>query len=163
MFPDGPIFAVLLLLGLAAPFLMWRRPGGKESALIVAIAIVLLAVPLMTTMFDYRYFLPAIPFLGLAGAFGLSAIWTRVPGTGARAALIGAAAIFVGCVSLAFALSAAPAKTAIGPKKSHGRCANLTPQKTPRSRRRTDLPSGRSPARRTPRCSARSRLGRGSK
>ena len=112
MFPDGPIFAVLLLLGLAAPFLMWRRPGGKESALIVAIAIVLLAVPLMTTMFDYRYFLPAIPFLGLAGAFGLSAIWTRVPGTGARAALIGAAAIFVGCVSLAFALSAAPAKTA---------------------------------------------------
>src|SRR5205809_845499 len=56
-------------------------------------------------------------------------------------------------------MAIAPATNAAGPNHSHGRCASLTPQKTPRSRRRTDLPSGRSRARRTPRCSARSRPG----
>jgi hypothetical protein len=112
MFPDGPFFAVMLVLGVAGAWLLIGRPSGGPLALIVAIAIALLAVPLMTTMFDYRYFLPAIPFISLAGAFGAHAIWERAPSVGARAALIGGAAIFIGGISLAFALSAAPAATA---------------------------------------------------
>lgn len=112
MFPDGPMFAVLLVLGIAGAWLLIGRPSGPPTALVVVIAIALLIVPILTTMFDYRYFLPAIPFLSLGGAFGASAIWERAPGRGARAALIGVPALFVGGVSLAFALSAAPAATA---------------------------------------------------
>lgn len=112
MFPDGPFFAVMLILGLAGAWLLIGRPSGGPVALIVVIAIALLVVPIMTAMFDYRYFLPAIPFISLAGAFGAHAIWERAPSAVARGALIGGAAVFVGGISLAFALSAAPAATA---------------------------------------------------
>jgi hypothetical protein len=112
MFPSGPFYAVMLILGLAGAWLLIGRPSGGPVALIVAIAVALLAVPVMTTMFDYRYFLPAIPFISLAGAFGAHAIWERAPGVAARAALIGGPALFVGGVSLAYALSSAPAATA---------------------------------------------------
>ena len=112
MFPNGPFYAVLFILGMAGAWLLIGRPSGAPVALMVAIGIALLAVPIMTTMFDYRYFLPAIPFISLAGAFGLHAIWERAPGIAARAALIGGSALFVGGVSLAYALSAASAATA---------------------------------------------------
>jgi hypothetical protein len=112
MFPSGPFYAVMLILGIAGAWLLIGRPSGGPTALIVAIAIALLAVPIMTAMFDYRYFLPAIPFISLAGAFGAHAIWERAPSAVSRAALIGGAGVFVGGISLAFALSTAPAATA---------------------------------------------------
>ena len=111
-FPDGPIFAVLFVLGIAGAWLLIGRPSGPPVALMLATAIALLAAPIMTTMFDYRYFLPAIPFISLAGAFGVHAIWERAPGVAPRAALVGGSAVFVGGVSLAFALSAAPTAAA---------------------------------------------------
>jgi hypothetical protein len=112
MFPDGPIFAALLIFGLIGAWLLIGRPSGGPVALVLVIALTLLIVPVATTMFDYRYFLPAIPFISLAGAFGVHAIWVRAESAAARGALIGGAALFVGGISLAFALSASPAATA---------------------------------------------------
>jgi len=112
MFPDGPIFAALLIFAIVGAWLLIGRPSGGPVALIVVIGLALLIVPVATTMFDYRYFLPAIPFISLAGAFGVHAIWERAESGVARAALIGGSALFVGGISLAFALSAAPAATA---------------------------------------------------
>src|SRR5207237_10082631 len=50
MFPNGPFYAVMLLLGIAGAWLLIGRPSGGPVALVVAIAIALLVVPIMTTM-----------------------------------------------------------------------------------------------------------------
>ena len=111
MFPDGPFLAVVLALGVVAPFVL-RRRGRLEAGLFVCLAIALLLLPLVTAMFDYRYLLPATPFLSLAAAFGLVGIRSRVSTVRVRVLLLVVIAFFVGGISLAYALGSNPARTA---------------------------------------------------
>jgi hypothetical protein len=46
--------------------------------LFAALGLVVLLVPAMTAMFDYRYLLPALPLLPPAGALGASVLWARL-------------------------------------------------------------------------------------
>jgi hypothetical protein len=70
----GPLLAIILATGLAG--VIRRRP----AALPWATAVCLLTVPLLTTDFDYRYVLAAVPPACLAGAL---AVFTY-PGSGIR-------------------------------------------------------------------------------
>ena len=63
IFLRGPMLAVVLGLGLAG-----IRRHGADAALAWAIAVSLVTVPLLTTDFDYRYTLPAIPVACIAAA-----------------------------------------------------------------------------------------------
>jgi hypothetical protein len=80
VYVNGPLTAVLLALGLLA--WLWRRGMGDfgPAALLFASSGVLLVVgATMTSMFDYRYLVPAVPLIGAGGALGGAALagWLR--------------------------------------------------------------------------------------
>ncbi len=73
--------AVLIVL----PLLGWLLPGeGRrrfpaESMMLTSSGLLLVVGATMTTMFDYRYLLPALPLIGTGGALGASSCvrWLR--------------------------------------------------------------------------------------
>jgi hypothetical protein len=65
VFLRGTMLAVILVVGLLG---VLRR--GRGGALTWTVALFLLLVPLLTTDFDYRYVLPAVPFACAAAAIG---------------------------------------------------------------------------------------------
>jgi hypothetical protein len=78
----GPLLAVLLLLGLAGAIVAWsrtRRRYGPESLLFTAAAFGLLLFPTIFAVYHFRYYVPAIPFAGAAGAIGAATLleWRR--------------------------------------------------------------------------------------
>lgn len=75
VYTPGPVLAVALILGIIGAVLRPRRRTRKRSArpecfLFASMGTVLLLVPAATAVFDYRYLLPAIPFLSMAGVLG---------------------------------------------------------------------------------------------
>ncbi|GAA2168094.1 hypothetical protein [Actinomadura napierensis] len=62
----GSMLGAVLLAGLAG--LLRRRRARRETALLWATAVTLLAIPPVTVDFDYRYMLPAMPFACFAAA-----------------------------------------------------------------------------------------------
>lgn len=80
VFTYGPLIALALLLGLIgsrrAPGLRDRRISA-ESLLFTSSALIVLLVPTMTVMFDYRYLLPALPLIGPAGVLGANVLSRR--------------------------------------------------------------------------------------
>jgi hypothetical protein len=73
----GPLLAFALLLGIAGIVV----PAGGDtrlrsaSALFTLGALALLLLPVMATVFHFRYVMPAIPLAGVAGSIGATAIW----------------------------------------------------------------------------------------
>jgi hypothetical protein len=88
----GPLLAVLLLLGLAGAIVGWSRtrrpPFGPESLLFTAGAFGLLLFPTIFAVYHFRYYVPAIPFAGAAGAMGAATLlaWLRSRRHGRQAA-----------------------------------------------------------------------------
>jgi multisubunit Na+/H+ antiporter MnhF subunit len=82
----GPLLAAgLVVMGTA---LLRRRPlrappevdeaslpPRADLALLLAVAVVLLVVPNATVVFDYRYLLPAIPFVAAGAALACARLW----------------------------------------------------------------------------------------
>jgi hypothetical protein len=76
----GPLYAVILLMGLGGVLtitrrplrLRWRRRRGSMFPWITAVA--LLVVPIATADFDYRYLLPSIAFACLAAGLGFAPV-----------------------------------------------------------------------------------------
>ncbi|HEY1625851.1 MAG TPA: hypothetical protein VGG16_18835, partial [Streptosporangiaceae bacterium] len=85
VFTYGPLFALIMLLGLGGLVRIRRQPAGVRwylpfpvrfsvrwcrsgSMLPWATAVVLLVFPIASADFDYRYLLPVLPFAGLAAA-----------------------------------------------------------------------------------------------
>ena len=79
----GPLFGVIMLLGLGGVLRVQRRPlrlrwyRRAGSMLPWVTAVVLLVFPIATADFDYRYLLPVLPFACLAA--GLAFAPARVP------------------------------------------------------------------------------------
>jgi Dolichyl-phosphate-mannose-protein mannosyltransferase len=79
----GPLFGVIMLLGLGGVLRVQRRPlrlrwyRRRGSMLPWVTAVVLLVFPIATADFDYRYLLPVLPFACLAA--GLAFAPARVP------------------------------------------------------------------------------------
>jgi hypothetical protein len=81
VYTPGPLLALAALLGLVAVF---RRRRGADSAAVrwgafclSAAGIALLVVPSATATFDYRYLLPDLVVLPLAGALGWRVLFPR--------------------------------------------------------------------------------------
>ncbi len=75
-YTQGPLLLLAFVVGLASGWLVrgtrrWDGPFAAVTGLLV------LAVPSLTVMFDYRYGLPALPVLMLAGAIGVQALIDR--------------------------------------------------------------------------------------
>jgi hypothetical protein len=79
VFMPGPLLALTILLGFAGG-LGWRGRWRlrAESLLLTVFGILILIVPVMTVMFDYRYMLPALAVLPPAGVLGTVALRDRV-------------------------------------------------------------------------------------
>jgi hypothetical protein len=83
IFTWGPLFGVIMLLGLGGVLRVQRRPlrlrwyRRQGSMLPWVTAVVLLVFPIATADFDYRYLLPVLPFACLAA--GLAFAPARVP------------------------------------------------------------------------------------
>ena len=106
----GPLFGLILVLGLGSIIRVTRRPGGgfrlerwragpsaMPSALPWACAVVLLVFPIAVADFDYRYVLPVIPFACLAAGLAFASPASRTDPSepspaGAEAALPSAGA-----------------------------------------------------------------------
>ncbi len=86
----GPLFGLILVLGLGSIVRVTRRPGGgfrlerwragpsaMPSALPWACAVVLLVFPIAVADFDYRYVLPVIPFACLAAGLAFASPASR--------------------------------------------------------------------------------------
>ncbi len=60
--------------------MMGRGAGRTRSAcfLFAVTGLALLLAPVMTTVYHFRYVLPALPLLGPAGALGLSVLLDRL-------------------------------------------------------------------------------------
>jgi hypothetical protein len=84
LWTPGPLLAVLLLAGLAAAFGLGRarRSGDRvATGLLVACCVVPLATGAAVAGFSWRYQLPQLPLLPVAGALGLAALVRgRAPG-----------------------------------------------------------------------------------
>jgi len=117
-YPEGPLLAVLVVLSLFAIVPRGRtRRTSPEAALLAASGLAVLIVAVATVMFDYRYLLPALPFLGVAAALGLQTFtelhpaaeeglpWFRRPHVRRLLWVGGVAAVIVGGASLAFTLA----------------------------------------------------------
>ena len=79
VFVPGPALALALVLGLAGGLGFrgrWRLRG--ESLLFTVIGILVLIVPVITVMFDYRYMLPALALLPPGGVVGAVALRDRI-------------------------------------------------------------------------------------
>ena len=76
----GPLFGVILLIGLYALIPLRRRDGkfrfGRwrdgPTMMPFVCAVVLLVFPIMVVDFDYRYVLPAVPFACLAAGLAFA-------------------------------------------------------------------------------------------
>ena len=86
----GPLFGLILVLGLGSIIRVTRRPGGgfrlerwragpsaMPSALPWACAVVLLVFPIAVADFDYRYVLPVVPFACLAAGLAFASPASR--------------------------------------------------------------------------------------
>jgi hypothetical protein len=73
----GPLLAVALLIGVAGIVVPGR--GGRdlraECALFALGGLALLLLPVMTTVYHFRYVLPTVPLAGAAAALGATAVW----------------------------------------------------------------------------------------
>jgi hypothetical protein len=87
----GPLLALMLLLGLTGAIVGWSRtsrpPFGPESLLFTAASFGLLLFPTIFAVYHFRYYVPAIPFAGAAGAIGLATLsaWLRRKRAGRQA------------------------------------------------------------------------------
>ncbi|MHB8511015.1 MAG: hypothetical protein ACYDCC_02445 [Actinomycetota bacterium] len=77
----GPLQLIAILLGLAGAI---GSPGAlrlrAESLMFAFVALAMLLLPLITSMFDYRYSLPALPFTGPSLAIGGTVVARRIKG-----------------------------------------------------------------------------------
>jgi hypothetical protein len=86
----GPLFGLIMVLGLGSIIRVTRRPGGGfrlarwrdgpsalPSALPWACAVVLLVFPIAVADFDYRYVLPVVPFACLAAGLAFASPASR--------------------------------------------------------------------------------------
>ena len=86
----GPLFGLILVLGLGSIVRVTRRPGGgfrlgrwregpsgMPSAMPWACAVVLLVFPIAVADFDYRYVLPVVPFACLAAGLAFASPASR--------------------------------------------------------------------------------------
>jgi 4-amino-4-deoxy-L-arabinose transferase-like glycosyltransferase len=71
---EGPAMALLLLLGLLAPFVT-RADQRRAATLFLAAALVLLVAPILTSEYDYRFTVPAFGALAAAAAYGAWGCW----------------------------------------------------------------------------------------
>lgn len=82
VYTQGPVLALGLVLGLAGSIAGARGPRRRtlraEALLFAASGAAVLIVPATTSMFDYRYLLPSLVLLPVAGAIGGQALWERV-------------------------------------------------------------------------------------
>ena len=90
----GPLLALLLFTGLAGAVVgVFRRRDDhlpSAAALFALSGLVLLLVPVATTVYHFRYVIPVLPLAGAAGAIGATALLRRARSDGpvtARAAL----------------------------------------------------------------------------
>ena len=72
----GIPMALLLLLALAAPFAV-ARERRPAAALLAAAAYALLVFPILTSSYDWRYVVPALPLLAGAAAAGAAGLAAR--------------------------------------------------------------------------------------
>jgi hypothetical protein len=76
VYTGGPLAAIAVTLGLAAPLLAWRWPAHRRQAAagaMFALCVVgLLLFRLALGAFGYRYFIVTIPFIGAAGVAGIA-------------------------------------------------------------------------------------------
>lgn len=70
VFVRGPLLAIMLLMGLAGIAARWRSWGGR-ALLPWGLAAALIVGPAVTSDFDYRYLLPAIPLACIAAAISM--------------------------------------------------------------------------------------------
>ena len=84
VYAQGLILLMMTILGLLG-VVVGRRTGENgerslraESFLFVGAALVLLVGAVTSTVYHFRYVIPAIPLLGPAAALGASVIWSRV-------------------------------------------------------------------------------------
>jgi hypothetical protein len=75
----GPLMALTALLALLAPCVC-PRPLRRPAVLLLAVGLVLLLVPILTTMYDARYVVPALGPLAAAAALGATGLLKRVGG-----------------------------------------------------------------------------------
>ena len=69
----GPLLGALLVAGLTGPWASrrrWRGQQGTACLLLSLLGVVVLLAPVTTTVYHFRYVLPALPLLGPAGALG---------------------------------------------------------------------------------------------
>ncbi len=69
----GPLLGALLIAGLAGSWASrprWRDRRGSACLLLSLLGLVALLAPVMTTVYHFRYVIPALPLLGPAGALG---------------------------------------------------------------------------------------------
>jgi Dolichyl-phosphate-mannose-protein mannosyltransferase len=79
VFLPGPVLALTILLGLAGGLGVRGRWNLRaESLLLTVVGILVLIVPVMTVMFDYRYMLPSLALLPPAGVLGTVALRDRI-------------------------------------------------------------------------------------
>ncbi len=75
----GPLLGAYALLGVLASMVASGYGSVRarhDCLLLVAMGLALLVVPCATAVFDYRYMLPTLVCLPLAGAFGLNQLRT---------------------------------------------------------------------------------------
>jgi len=82
----GTVYGLILLIGLFAVTLRWRR-AGRDALLPWLCSVALVVAPAATAEFDYRYVTTAVPFACLAAAmvFGRRAGSGQPDGTGTSA------------------------------------------------------------------------------
>lgn len=77
----GPLLGALLIAGLAGSWAFGRRwrddHQGVACLLLSLLGVVVLLAPVATTVYHYRYVLPALPLLGAAGALGATRLTRR--------------------------------------------------------------------------------------
>jgi hypothetical protein len=77
----GPLLGVLLLLGAVGSLVLgppWKQRRAGACLLLTLLAAAMLLGPVLTTVYHFRYVLPALPLLGPAGALGGSLIAERL-------------------------------------------------------------------------------------
>lgn len=81
VYSSGLLLSLAALLGILGA--IWRRPDGArdvrpESLLFTVAGSALLLFPATFAAYHYRYVIPAVPLLGVAGAIGASTLLQRV-------------------------------------------------------------------------------------